>query len=75
MHFRRLNAREARFAPAKLEEFVLQMRCSQCGKEVAGVVAVARPRPRGMIPKNPDRGDRDGRTQVLAGTRRATASD
>jgi hypothetical protein len=29
-----------------------RMRCSQCGKKVAEVVAVARPRPRGM-PKNP----------------------
>jgi hypothetical protein len=27
-------------------------RCSQCGKKAAEVVAVARPRPRG-IPKNP----------------------
>jgi hypothetical protein len=29
-----------------------RMRCSQCGKKVAEVVAVARPRPRG-IAKNP----------------------
>ena len=29
-----------------------RMRCSQCGKKVAEVVAVARPRPRG-VPKNP----------------------
>jgi hypothetical protein len=29
-----------------------RMRCSQCGKKVAEVVAVARPRPRG-IPKKP----------------------
>ena len=29
-----------------------RMRCSQCGKKVAEVVAVARPRPRG-IPNNP----------------------
>jgi hypothetical protein len=35
-----------------LTELALRMRCSQCGKKVAEVVAVARPRPRG-IPKNP----------------------
>jgi len=29
-----------------------RMRCSQCGQKVAEVVAVARPRPRG-VPKNP----------------------
>jgi hypothetical protein len=29
-----------------------RMRCSQCGRKVAEVVAVARPRPRGA-PKNP----------------------
>jgi hypothetical protein len=29
-----------------------QMRCSKCGKKVAEVVAVARPRPR-SVPKNP----------------------
>jgi hypothetical protein len=28
------------------------MRCSRCGKKAAEVVAVARPRPRG-VPKNP----------------------
>jgi len=35
-----------------LKELALRMRCSQCGKKVAEVVAVARPRPRG-VPKNP----------------------
>ena len=30
-----------------LRELVPRMRCSQCGKKVAEVVAVARPRPRG----------------------------
>jgi len=29
-----------------------RLRCSQCGKKAAEVVAVAKPRPRG-IPKNP----------------------
>jgi len=29
-----------------------RMRCSRCGKKAAEVVAVARPRPRG-VPKNP----------------------
>lgn len=29
-----------------------RLRCSQCGKKAAEVVAVARPRPRG-VPKNP----------------------
>jgi len=37
-----------------LEELALRMRCSQCGKKAAEVVAVARPRPRG-VPKNPHR--------------------
>lgn len=35
-----------------LTELAQRMRCSQCGKKAAEVVAVARPRPRG-IPKNP----------------------
>jgi hypothetical protein len=35
-----------------LKELALRMRCSQCNKKAAQVVAVARPRPRG-IPKNP----------------------
>jgi bacterioferritin-associated ferredoxin len=35
-----------------LKELALRMRCSRCGKKAAQVVAVARPRPRG-IPKNP----------------------
>jgi hypothetical protein len=32
---------------ASLATLALRMRCSQCGKKVAEVVAVARPRPRG----------------------------
>jgi hypothetical protein len=35
-----------------LRELALRMRCSQCGKKAAEVVAVAGPRSRG-IPKNP----------------------
>jgi hypothetical protein len=35
-----------------LNELALRMRCSRCGKKAAEVVAVARPRPRG-VPKNP----------------------
>jgi len=35
-----------------LKECAMRMRCSQCGKKAAEVVAVARPRPRG-VPKNP----------------------
>ena len=35
-----------------LKELALRMRCSQCGKKAAEVVAVAKPRPRG-VPKNP----------------------
>jgi len=35
-----------------LKELAPRMRCSQCGKRAAEVVAVANPRPRG-IPKNP----------------------
>jgi hypothetical protein len=35
-----------------LRELALRMRCSRYGKKAAEVVAVARPRPRG-IPKNP----------------------
>jgi hypothetical protein len=36
-----------------LEALAGQMRCSRCGEKAAEVVAVARPRPRG-VPKNPD---------------------
>ena len=36
-----------------LRKLALPMRCSRCGKKAAEVVAVARPRPRG-IPKNSD---------------------
>ena len=35
-----------------LKELAQLLRCSQCGKKDAEVVAVAKPRPRG-IPKNP----------------------
>jgi len=35
-----------------LKELVLRMRSSRCGKKAAEIVAVARPRPRG-VPKNP----------------------
>lgn len=35
-----------------LKELTRRMRCSQCGKKAAEIVAVARSRPRG-IPKNP----------------------
>ena len=35
-----------------LREIAQRMRCSRCGKKAAEVVAVARPRPRG-VPKNP----------------------
>jgi len=35
-----------------LKELAQRMRCSQCRKKAAEVVAVARPRPRG-VPKNP----------------------
>jgi hypothetical protein len=35
-----------------LKELAQRMRCSRCGRRAAEVVAVARPRPRG-IPKNP----------------------
>jgi hypothetical protein len=35
-----------------LSKLATRMRCSNCGKKVAEVVAVARPRPRG-VPKNP----------------------
>jgi hypothetical protein len=35
-----------------LSALALRMRCSQCGNEAAEVVAVAKPRPRG-VPKNP----------------------
>jgi len=34
-----------------LRELAPRMRCSQCGKKAAEVVAVARPRPRG-VPNN-----------------------
>ncbi len=33
------------------KELALRMRCSKCGEKAAEVVAVARPRPRG-VPKN-----------------------
>ncbi len=35
-----------------LKDLARRMRCSKCGKKAAEVVAVARPRPRG-VPKNP----------------------
>ena len=35
-----------------LKELAVRMRCSMCGRKAAEVVAVARPRPRG-VPKNP----------------------
>ena len=35
-----------------LKELALRMRCSTCGKKAAEVIAVAKPRPRG-VPKNP----------------------
>ena len=35
-----------------LKELALRMRCSKCGTKTAKVVAIARPRPRG-VPKNP----------------------
>ena len=35
-----------------LKDLALRMRCLRCGKKAAEVVAVARPRPRG-VPKNP----------------------
>ena len=38
--------------PMTLEALAGRMRCSQCGEKSAEVVAVARPRPRG-VPKNP----------------------
>ena len=38
--------------PTTLKALAQRMRCSQCGKKAAEVVAVARPRPR-SIPKNP----------------------
>jgi len=44
----RTAGRSATFA-----QLATRMRCSQCGKKVAEVVAVARPRPRGA-PKNPN---------------------
>jgi hypothetical protein len=34
------------------KELALRMRCSRCGTKAAEVVAVAKPRPRG-VPKNP----------------------
>ena len=34
------------------KELALRMRCSRCGKKAAEVLAVARPRPRGVL-KNP----------------------
>jgi len=35
-----------------IEVLAQRMRCSQCGEKAADVVAVAKPRPRG-VPKNP----------------------
>jgi hypothetical protein len=35
-----------------LKDLTRRMHCSKCGKKAAEVVAVARPRPRG-VPKNP----------------------
>jgi hypothetical protein len=35
-----------------LKDLAPRLRCSKCGKKAAEVVAIARPRPRG-IPKNP----------------------
>ena len=35
-----------------LKELAQRMRCSRCGRKAAEVVAVAKPRPRG-VPKNP----------------------
>ena len=35
-----------------LKDLALRVRCSRCGKKAAEVVAVARPRPRG-VPRNP----------------------
>jgi hypothetical protein len=35
-----------------LAKLAARMRCSQCGKKAAEIVAVARPRPRG-VPKSP----------------------
>ena len=32
----------------RLKEFALPMRCSRCGRKAAEVIAVARPRPRGV---------------------------
>jgi hypothetical protein len=46
------SARADRLRSATLAQLATRMRCSQCGKKVAKVVAVARPRPRG-VPKNP----------------------
>jgi hypothetical protein len=43
----RIAGRSATFAA-----LAARMRCSQCGRKVAEVVAVARPRQRG-VPKNP----------------------
>jgi hypothetical protein len=37
---------------ATLKQLAQRLRCSQCGKKTADVVAVAKPRPRG-IPRNP----------------------
>ena len=36
-----------------LKDLALRMRCSRCGKKAAEVVAVARPRPRGVPRKSP----------------------
>jgi hypothetical protein len=37
---------------ATLKSLAPRLRCSQCGRKAAEVVAVAKPRPRGL-PKNP----------------------
>jgi hypothetical protein len=59
-----------------LRELALRMRCSGCGNKAAEVVAVARPRPRG-VPKNPHRRERctiGGRCSSLPGRRRQVAT-
>jgi hypothetical protein len=49
-----IHSRRARIAgrSVTLAQLATRMRCSQCGKKVSEVVAVARPRPRG-VPMNP----------------------
>jgi hypothetical protein len=48
-----------------LRELALRMRCSSCGKKVAGVVAVARPRPRGIAKDQRKRRPRGGALRAL----------